>query len=71
MEGRKRNRRAMTASFRLMCPLVVTIVFAGLIVIATGMLVVALAHVVCHILVSVVGIHIAHETFLFAAMRTI
>ena len=59
----------MNASFRLMRPLVVVILFAGLIVITTGVLVVALAHVVGHILVSVMGIHIANETFLLAAVR--
>ena len=51
-----------------MRPLVVVIVFAGLIVIAAGVLVVALANIVCYIPVSVMGIHIANETFLLAAI---
>ena len=59
----------MTACFRLTRPLVVMIVLAGLIVVAAGVLVVALTHIVGHILVSVVGIYIAHKAFFLAAVR--
>jgi hypothetical protein len=52
-----------------MRPLVVVIVFGGLIVVAAGVLMVALPNIVGYILIPVVGIHISHETFLLATVR--
>ena len=59
----------MVAGCRLCGPLVVAIVVTGLVMIAAGVLVVALTYIVAHILVPVVSIHIAYETFLLAALR--
>ena len=59
----------MNASFRLMRPLVVMIVFAGFIVIAAGVLMVALAHLISHILTAILCIHIAYEALRLSTMR--
>ena len=61
---------AFLACSWFLCPLVVTVVVAGLIVVAAGVLVVALAHAVGHVLVAVLGVDIAHEAFLLSTMRT-
>ena len=58
----------MIAVCRLCDPLVVAIVVTGLVMIAAGVLVVALTYIVGHVLVAAVGIHIAYETFLLAAV---
>ena len=54
----------------LPCPLVVVVVFRGLVVVAAGVLVVALAHRVGNVLESVLRVDIAHEAFLLSAVRT-
>ena len=58
----------MVVGCRLCDPLVVSIVIAGLVMISAGMLVITLTYLISHILVAVVSIHIAYETFLLAAV---
>jgi hypothetical protein len=58
----------MVVGCRFCDPLIVAIVVAGLVMIAAGMLVVTLTHLISLILVAVVSIHIAYETFLLAAV---
>lgn len=60
----RRNRNTLFG------PLVVAVVVRGFVVVAARVLVVALAHRVGHILVAVPGVHIAHEAFLLATVRT-
>ena len=69
LEGRQAYRLAVSACTWLARPLVVAIILPRLIVVATGVLVVALAYVVGHIAIVVVRVDVTHETFLLAAVR--
>ena len=53
---------------RFLCPLVIVIILAGFVMIAPGMLVVALANFIGHIAKAVLRIYVTHETLLLATM---
>ena len=71
-EGRQRRGHCVSRFRRdtLARPLVVAVVLGGFVVVAAGVLVVAFAYRVGHVLVAVLGVDIAHETLPFAAVRT-
>ena len=72
LEGRQRLRLAMVVRIGLGFggPLVVAVVVRRLVVVAAGVLVVAFAHRVGHVLVAILGVDIAHQALPFAAVRT-
>ena len=72
LEGRQRCGHSVLRFSRnmLTCPLVVAVVVGRRVVVAAGVLVVALAHRVGHVLKSVLRVDIAHQALLLSAMRT-
>ena len=70
LERGRRRGRAVAFRMRLEFPRprVVTIIIARLVVVAAGVLVVALAHAVGHIAQAVPRVHVAHEALRLAAM---
>ena len=72
LEGRQRARLAVAVGVdrRLGCPLVVSVVFTGFVVVSARVLVVALAHAVCHIAETVACIDVAHQALFLSAVRT-
>lgn len=72
LEGRQGWWRCVLR-FRLnthLCPLVVAVVFGRGVVVAAGVLVVALAHRVVHVAVAVLGVDVAHQALPSSALRT-
>ena len=55
---------------RFACPLVVMVIFAGLVVVTAGVLMVALPHAVGYIAKAVLSIDIAYKALLFSTVWT-